>query len=131
MEKVFLMYQSKTKKKHTKRLGTLIKKTITQLVSYWTMSIFKVLQISCNRFKLTNRIRSELMLLASLKMIKQQHFLSLRNQKKQFLNFPKILRVSYKMETQKIKILLNDSRNEESKFATKKVVCHGQSNCKR
>ena len=44
----------------------------------------------------------------------------LRNQKKQLLNFYKILRVSYKMETQKIINLLNDSSNEESKFATKK-----------
>ena len=35
------------------------------------------------------------------------------------------------METQKIINLLNDSSNEESKFATKKVVCHRQSNNKR
>ena len=36
------------------------------------------------------------------------------------MNFPKILRVSYKIETQKIINLLNDSSNEETKFATKK-----------
>ena len=53
-------------------------------------------------------------------MIKQQCFSSLRNQKKQLLNFYKILWVSYKTETQKIINLLNDSSNEESKFATKK-----------
>ena len=35
------------------------------------------------------------------------------------MNFPKILRVSYKIETQKIINLLNDSSNEETKFATK------------
>ena len=52
--------------------------------------------------------------------MKQQFFSSLRNQKKQLLNFPKILRVSYKIETQKIINLLNDSSNEETKFATKK-----------
>ena len=51
--------------------------------------------------------------------MKQQCFSSLKNQKKQLLNFYKIL--SYKMETQKIKNLLNDSTNEESKFATKMV----------
>ena len=55
----------------------------------------------------------------------------MKNQKKQLLNFHKILRVSYKMETQKIIHLLNDSSNEKSKFATKKVVCHRQSNSKR
>ena len=44
----------------------------------------------------------------------------MKNQKKQLLNFHKILWVSYKMETQKIINLLNDSSNEESKFATKK-----------
>ena len=53
-------------------------------------------------------------------MIQQQFFSSLKNQKKQLLNFHKILWVSYKMETQKIINLLNDSSNEESKFATKK-----------
>ena len=36
------------------------------------------------------------------------------------LNFQKILWESYKIETQKIINLLNDSSNEESKFATKK-----------
>ena len=36
------------------------------------------------------------------------------------MNFHNILWVSYKMETQKIINLLNDSSNEESKFATKK-----------
>ena len=35
------------------------------------------------------------------------------------------------METQKIINLLNDSSNEESKFATKKLVCHRQPNNKR
>ena len=53
-------------------------------------------------------------------MIKQHYFSLLRNQKKHLLNFYKILWVSYKMETQKIINLLNDSSNEESKFATKK-----------
>ena len=51
--------------------------------------------------------------------MKQQCFSSLKNQKKQLLNSYKIL--SYKMETQKIKNLLNDTANEESKFATKMV----------
>ena len=51
--------------------------------------------------------------------MKQQCFSSLKNQKEQLLNFYKIL--SYKMESQKIKNLLNDSTNEESKFATKMV----------
>ena len=46
---------------------------------------------------------------------------SLKNQKKPLLNFYKILWVSYKMETQKIIKFLNDSGNEESKFATKKL----------
>ena len=44
----------------------------------------------------------------------------MKNQKKQLLNFYKILWVSYKMEKPKIINLLNDSSNEESKFATKK-----------
>ena len=35
------------------------------------------------------------------------------------------------METQKIKNLLNDSNSEDSKFTTKTVVCHRQSNNKR
>ena len=35
------------------------------------------------------------------------------------------------MKTQKIINLLNDSSNKESEFATKKVVCHKQSNNKR
>ena len=52
-------------------------------------------------------------------MIKQS-FSLLRNQKKQLLNFQNILWVPYKMETQKIINLLNDSSNEELKFATKK-----------
>ena len=51
--------------------------------------------------------------------MKYQWFPSLENQKKQLLNVHKILWVSYKMETQKITNLLNDSSNEESKFATK------------
>ena len=34
------------------------------------------------------------------------------------------------METQKIINLLNDSSNEEYKFATKKMVCYRQSNSK-
>ena len=50
----------------------------------------------------------------------QQCFSSLRNQKKKLLIFHKILWVSYKIETQKIINLLNDSSNEESKFSTKK-----------
>ena len=50
----------------------------------------------------------------------RQCFSLLRNQKKQDLNFYKIMWVSYKMETQKIINLLNYSSNKESKFATKK-----------
>ena len=50
--------------------------------------------------------------------MKQQCFSSLKYQKKQFVNFHKILWESYKMETQKIITFLNDSSNEESKFAT-------------
>ena len=60
------------------------------------------------------------MLLVKLKMIEKQCFSSLKNQKKQLLNFHKILWVSYKKETQKIINLLNDSTTEESKFAIKK-----------
>ena len=45
-------------------------------------------------------------------------FSSFRKQKKQLLIFHKMLQVSDKMETQKIINLLNDSSNEESKFAT-------------
>ena len=51
--------------------------------------------------------------------MKQQCFSSSKNQKKQLLNFHKILWVSCKMETQKIINLLNDLSIEESKFATK------------
>ena len=51
--------------------------------------------------------------------MKQQCFSSLKIQKKQLLNFHKILWVSYKLETQKIINLLNDSTNKESKFSTK------------
>ena len=51
--------------------------------------------------------------------MKQQCFSSIKNQKNQLLNFYKILWVSYKMETEKIINFLNDSSNEESKFATK------------
>ena len=42
------------------------------------------------------------------------------NQKKQLLNFHKILWVSNKMETQQTINLLNYSSNEGSKFVTKK-----------
>ena len=49
----------------------------------------------------------------------EQCFSSLKNQKEQRLNFYKTLWVSYKMETQKIINLLNNSSNEEFKFATK------------
>ena len=65
-------------------------------------------------------LRQQINLLASLKMIKQQCFSLLRNQKKQLLNFYKILRVSYKIEKQNIINLLNDSSNKGSKFVTKK-----------
>ena len=59
--------------------------------------------------------------MASLKEMKEQQcFPSLKNQKKPLLNSHKILQASYKMETQKIINLLNDSSNEESIFATKK-----------
>ena len=55
-------------------------------------------------------------------MIEQQCFSSLKNKKKQLLNFHKILWISYKKETQKIINLLNDSTIEESKFAIKNVM---------
>ena len=64
-------------------------------------------------------LNNKLVLLTNLKMMKQQCFLSSKNQKKQLLNFYKILWVSYKMETQNIINLLNNSTTEESKFATK------------
>ena len=44
----------------------------------------------------------------------------LEKQKKQLLIFHKILKVSFKMETQKTINFLNDSNNEESQFAAKK-----------
>ena len=47
--------------------------------------------------------------------MKQQCTLSLKNQKKQLLNY----HIKYKMEIQKIINLLSDSSNEESKLATK------------
>ena len=56
----------------------------------------------------------------SKKIMEQQYFSLLKNQKKLLLVFHKILSVSYKMETQKIINLLNDSNYEEFKFATKK-----------
>ena len=53
-------------------------------------------------------------------------------QKKQLLIFHKTLQASYEMETQKIITLLNNSRNEESKFATKNgMSCNRQLNAKR
>ena len=63
---------------------------------------------------------TKLILLVDLKEMKeQQYFLLLKKQKKQLLIFHKTLQVLYEMETQKIITLLNNSRNEESKFATK------------
>ena len=50
----------------------------------------------------------------------QRSFSSLKNQKKQLLDFYKIVSVWNKVESQKIINLLNDSSNEESKFATKR-----------
>ena len=41
MERGFLICQYKIKKKHTKKLLRLAKITITQLVIYWTLSIFQ------------------------------------------------------------------------------------------
>ena len=67
-------------------------------------------------------LNKNLISLVNLKKMKQKCFSSLKNPKKQFLNFYKILWVSYKMETEKIINLLNDSANEESKFATKNSV---------
>ena len=65
----------------------------------------------------------QLILLVNLKEImEQQCFSSLKNQKEQLLNFHKILWVSYKIETQKIINLLNDSSNEKSKVATKNGI---------
>ena len=63
--------------------------------------------------------------------MKQQFFSSLKNQKKQHLNFYKILWLSYKMETQKIIDFLNDLTNKEPEFATKKKVYYRYSNSKR
>ena len=57
-----------------------------------------------------------------MKKMKQQCFSSLKNQKKQLLNFYKILWVSYDTETQKIIKLVNDSTNKESRFATKNAM---------
>ena len=51
--------------------------------------------------------------------MRQQCFLSFKNQKKQLLNFYEILLASSKMETEKVIDLLNDSNNKESKFAAK------------
>ena len=48
--------------------------------------------------------------------------LLLKNQKKQLLTFDKMLQLLYKTEIQKIIKLLNDSSNEESKFATKRSM---------
>ena len=69
---------------------------------------------------------TKLILLVDLKEMKeQQYFLLLKKQKKQLLIFHKTLQVLYEMETQKIITLLNNSRNEESKFATKNAMsCH-------
>ena len=54
-------------------------------------------------------------LLVDLKeMREQQCFSSLKKRKKQFLILHKMLQVSYKMEIQKIKNLLNDSSDEKS-----------------
>ena len=65
----------------------------------------------------------KLILLVYLKEMKEQQcFLLLKKQKKQLLIFHKTLQASYEMETQKIITLLNNSRNEESKFATKNVM---------
>ena len=54
-------------------------------------------------------------------MKKQKCFSSLKNLKKQLLNFHKTMWVLSKMGTQKIINLLNDSSNGESKFTTKNV----------
>ena len=69
---------------------------------------------------------TKLILLVDLKEMKeQQYFLLLKKQKKQLLIFHKTLQVLYEMETQKIITLLNNSRTEESKFATKNAMsCH-------
>ena len=65
--------------------------------------------------------------------------LSLKNQKKQLLNFNNILQLlfdlvlkkaSYTIETQKIVNLLNDFDNESSNLAIK-MVCHLWSECCR
>ena len=66
-------------------------------------------------------LKQEINLLVSLKM-KQQCFSPSKNQKKQLLNFYKILWISYKMETQNIINLLNDSTIEESKFVTENGI---------
>ena len=72
-------------------------------------------------------LKQKLILLVSLKKIlEQQCFSSSKNQKKQLLIFYKILQVSYKMETQTIINLLNDSSNKESKLTTTKYVIDSQ-----
>ena len=76
--------------------------------------------IAINLRKQIELENNKLILLANLKMMKQQCFSLLKNQKKQLFSFHKILWVSYKMKTQTIISLLNNSRNEESKFSTKK-----------
>ena len=65
-------------------------------------------------------LKQKIILLVTLKKImEQQCFSSLKNQKKQLLIYHKILQTSYKIGTQKIINLLNDSSNKESKLATK------------
>ena len=64
--------------------------------------------------------------MVNLKLIEQQHILSLKSQKKQLLNFYKMLQQLFevllhiKMGKQKIANLLGDADNESTKLATRK-----------
>ena len=59
-------------------------------------------------------------------MKEQQCFSLLKYQKEQILVFHKILSISYKLEAQETINLLKDTKNAESKFATKWYVIDSQ-----
>ena len=101
-----------TPKIETKDFNVLIdgKRFLNLPISNKEEAYEKIIEMSKNN----DYIKQQIFLLARLIETKKQYFLSLKNQKKQLLNFHKILWVSYKMS--------NDSSNEESKFATKNSV---------
>ena len=74
--------------------------------------------IAIDSYRETELENSKSILLVTLEKDKPQCFSSLKNQKKQLLNFYEILWISYKMETQKIVNLLYDLSNKDSKFET-------------